>query len=395
MKKTVRDIDVSNKRVLVRADLNVPLNRETGQILDDSRIRSAMTTVNYLISQGAKVIICSHLGRPKGRFDPGLSTRPVAHHLSKVLGRPVQTISCCVGREVQSEALALGAGDILLLENLRFHPEEESNDPNYAKALAGLGQIFVNDAFGVAHRSHASTVGLAAHLPTVAGLLMEKEIDFLERASGNPERPYAALIGGAKVSTKIDAINCLLGVVDKILLGGGIANTFLAAEGFDVGASLVDNDCVQTARKVMDEAAESRTALLLPTDVIIADRMDGQAQTRHVSVRDVPAGWQILDIGATTAMVFAKALEGCRMVFWNGPMGMIEAPSFAHGSHRMAGVIAGLKTATTILGGGETAIIARSLGLENRFSHISTGGGASLEFIEGRPLPGIAILPEK
>ena len=395
MKKTVRDIDVNGKRVLVRADLNVPLNRETGQILDDSRIRSAMPTLNYLVSQGAKVIICSHLGRPEGRFDPALSTRPIAHRLSKALGRPVRTTSCCVGREVQSETLALEAGDVLLLENLRFHPEEESNDPGYAKALADLAQIFTNDAFGVAHRSHASTVGLAAHLPTVAGLLMEKEIDFLERASTNPERPYAALIGGAKVSTKIGAINCLLGVVDKILLGGGIANTFLAAEGFDVGDSLVDSDCVQTARKVMDQAAESRTTLLLPTDVIVADRMDGQAQTRHVSVRDVPTGWQILDIGATTAMVFAKALEGCRMVFWNGPMGMIESPSFAHGSHRMAGVIADLKTATTILGGGETAIIARSLGLEDHFSHISTGGGASLEFIEGRSLPGVAILPEK
>ena len=395
MKKTVRDIDVSGKRVLVRADLNVPLNRETGQILDDSRIRSTMPTLNYLLSQGARVIICSHLGRPEGRFDPALSIRPVAHRLSKALQRPVQMASCCVGREAQSDVLALKAGDILLLENLRFHPEEESNDPKYAKGLADLAQIFANDAFGVAHRSHASTVGVAAHLPTVAGMLMEKEIDFLERASRSPERPYAALIGGAKVSTKIGAINCLLGVVDKILLGGGIANTFLAAEGFDVGTSLVDSDCVETAKKVMDQAAESRTALLLPTDVIIADRMDGQAQTRHVSVRDVPTGWQILDIGETTAMVFAKALEGCKMVFWNGPMGMIESPSFAHGSHRMAGVIAGLKTATTILGGGETAVIARGLGMEDHFSHISTGGGASLEFIEGRPLPGVTILPDK
>ena len=414
-KKTVRDIEVRGKRVLVRVDYNVPL--DAGKILDDSRIRATLPTISYLREQRAKVILMSHLGRPKGR-DEALSLRPVAERLANLLAdeesrrRPgvdhgdtsspeswaspregaVQMTDCCVGVDVQRAAHSLREGGVLLLENLRFHAEEEANDPEYAKALASLGEVYVNDAFGTAHRAHASTEGVARLLPAVAGLLMEKEIEFLSLAVENPERPYAAIIGGAKISTKMAALENLLSKVDKLLIGGGMANTFLKAEGFNVGESLVEDDYLEQAKSVMRQADEKGVRLLLPADVIVAERFAADSPARRVSVKDVPEGWRIMDVGETTIDVFARALQDCRMVVWNGPMGVIEMAPFAHGSHRLAGVIANLREATTIIGGGETAAVVEQVGLASRFSHVSTGGGASLEFLEGKELPGVTAL---
>ena len=299
---------------------------------------------------------------------------------------------CCIGADVQRAAHSLGEGEVLLLENLRFHAEEEANDLEYAKALASLGEVYVNDAFGTAHRAHASTEGVARLLPAVAGFLMEKEIEFLSRAVEHPDRPYAAIIGGAKVSSKMAVLEHLLSKVDKLLIGGGMANTFLKAEGFNVGESLVEDDYLEQAKDVMGKADEKGVRLLLPADVVVAERFAADSPARRVSVKDVPDGWRIMDVGETTIDVFARALQDCRMVVWNGPMGVIEMPPFAHGSHRLAGVIANLREATTIIGGGETAAVVEQVGLASRFSHVSTGGGASLEFLEGKELPGVAAL---
>ena len=390
-KKTVRDIDVRGKRVLVRADFNVPLDKDTSAILDDSRIRATLPTIEYLRRQGAKVILVSHLGRPEGR-DPKLSLWPVAERLAELIEHPVKTTGCCAGPVVQEMAQALEPAEVLLLENLRFHPEEEGNDPTYARALAALGDIYVNDAFGTAHRAHASTAGVAAYLPAVAGFLMEKEIDYLGRAVTNPERPYAVVIGGAKVSTKMGVLQHLLDKLDKLLIGGGMANTFLKAEGFEIGESLVEDDYLEQAREVMKRAADTGVRLLLPADVIVAERFAADSPAKRVSVKDVPAGWRIMDVGETTIDVFTRALRGCRTVVWNGPLGVAEMAPFSHGSHRLAAVIAGLEGATTIIGGGETAALIEQIGLQDRFSHVSTGGGASLEFLEGKELPGVAAL---
>jgi len=388
-KKTVRDVDVAGKRVLLRVDYNVPL--DGGLILDDSRIRATLPTIRYLQEHRAKVILMSHLGRPKGP-EKALSLRPIAERLAAQLAEPVLSTDCCVGPDVQRAAHSLDPGDILLLENLRFHQEEEANDPEYAKALASLGEVYVNDAFGTAHRAHASTEGVARMLPAVAGFLMEREIEFLSRAVENPERPYAAIIGGAKISTKMAVLENLLSKVDKLLIGGGMANTFLKAEGFDVGESLVEDEYLEQARNVMGQAEEKGVKLLLPADVIVAERFAADSPAKRVSVKDVPEGWRIMDVGETTIDVFARALQDCRMVVWNGPMGVIEMPPFAHGSHRLAGVIANLREATTIIGGGETAAVVEQVGLASRFSHVSTGGGASFEFLEGKELPGVAAL---
>jgi phosphoglycerate kinase len=416
-KKTIRDIEVAAKRVLVRVDYNVPLG-DGGGILDDARIRATLPTISYLRERGSKVILMSHLGRPKGP-DERLSLRPVGERLGKLLAegraserRPdaiqgegptdgsgaslheiaVPMTDCCVGAEVQTAAHSLGEGEVLLLENLRFHPEEEANDREYAKALASLGEVYVNDAFGTAHRAHASTEGVARLLPAVAGFLMEKEIEFLSRAVENPERPYAAIIGGAKISTKMAVLESLLAKVDKLLIGGGMANTFLKAEGFNVGESLVEDDFVEQARRVMRQADERGVRLLLPADVIVAERFEADSPAKRVSVKDVPEDWRIMDVGETTIDVFARSLQDCKMVVWNGPMGVIEMAPFAHGSHRLAGVIANLREATTIIGGGETAAVVEQLGVASHFSHVSTGGGASLEFLEGKELPGVAAL---
>ncbi len=393
-KKTIRDVDVAGKRVLVRVDYNVPLDAETGRILDDSRIRATLPTLGYLRERGAKVILASHLGRPKGRVDLKLSLRPVAERLAELIEVPVQMADDCVGRSVQEAAFALGPGEMLMLENVRFHPQEEANDPEFSKALASLCEVYVNDAFGTAHRAHASTEGVAHLRPAVAGFLMEKELDYLGQAVADLKHPYAAIIGGAKISGKIAALDNLLGKVDKLLIGGGMANTFLKAEGFDVGESLVEDDYVDKAREVMEHAEEGGVRLLLPSDVIAAERFGADSPARRVSVKDVPAGWRIMDIGETTVTVFAHALQDCKMVVWNGPMGVAEMAPFSHGSHRIAAVLASLPDATTIVGGGETVAVVEEMHLESRISHVSTGGGASLEFLEGKVLPGVAALQD-
>ena len=393
MKKTVADIDVQGKRILLRVDFNVPLDLDDGHVLDDSRIRAALPTIEYLRERGARLILCSHLGRPKG-VDDSLRLAPVARRLGELLGSPVKTTDDCVGPQVKEAAQALGPGDVLLLENLRFHPEEEANDPDFARALASLADVYVNDAFGSAHRAHASTAGVAAYLPAVAGFLMEKELTFLGKALASPDRPFAAVIGGAKISTKMGVLENLLAKVDRLLIGGGMACTFLKAEGLEVGQSLVEEAYVETARQIRERASQRGVMLLLSSDVIVGDRFEADARRQQVSVKEIPAGWQIMDIGEKTAEAFVQALRDCKTVLWNGPMGVIEFEAFSQGSYRLAEAIAGLD-ATTIVGGGETVAVVERLGLESKFSHVSTGGGAALEFLEGRELPGVAALADK
>jgi phosphoglycerate kinase len=388
--KTVRDIDVRGKRVLVRVDFNVPLDREKGEVLSDSRIRAAIPTIRHLQEQGSRVILCSHLGRPKGH-DPSFSLAPVAKRLSQLIGQEVKITSCCVGREVEEAVQTLAPGQVILLENTRFHGEEEANDPNYARALASLADVFVNDAFAAAHRAHASTAGVAAYLPAVAGLLMEREVRFLTQAL-DPERPFALVLGGAKVSTKVGVIRRLLPKCDRLLIGGAMANTFLKAEGYNIGASAVEDDYLDEAHRIMEEARDYKVQLLLPADVVVAEEPKAGARSACVSVRDVPKGWYIVDIGDMTAEAYVRALVGARTVVWNGPMGVAEVEAFAAGSRRIAQAIAQLRDATTIAGGGETEAIIEALGLTPMFTHVSTGGGATLEFLEGKVLPGIAAL---
>ena len=393
MKKTVRDIDVKGKWVLMRVDFNVPLDKADRHVVDDTRIRAALPTIDYLRQQGARIILCSHLGRPDGKAVDALRMAPVARRLAELLGSPVKTTDCCTGPEVEAAAQALAPGEVLLLENLRFHAEEEANDPAFARALASLAQVYVNDAFGTAHRAHASTAGVAMYLPAVAGFLMQKELSFLGGALADPERPFAAIIGGAKISTKIRVLENLLAKVDRLIIGGGMACTFLKAEGFGVGNSLVEAEQVETAARIMEQASQQGVQLLLPADVMVGDRFEADARRQMVSVNAVPDGWQIMDIGEKTAEIFIRALSDCKTVLWNGPVGVIEFPAFARGSHRLAKAIAELH-ATTIVGGGETVQVVEELGLEEKFSHVSTGGGAALEFLEGRELPGVAALAD-
>jgi phosphoglycerate kinase len=392
MKKTIGDIDVQGKRILVRVDFNVPLDPDSGRVVDDTRIRAALPTIEYLRERGARLILCSHLGRPKG-VDDSLRLAPVARRLSELLGSPVKMTDDCVGPQVEEAAQSLGPGEVLLLENLRFQPEEEANDPDFAWMLASLAEVYVNDAFGSAHRAHASTAGVAAYLPAVAGFLMEKELTFLGKVLSSPDRPFAAVIGGAKVSTKMGVLENLLEKVDRLLIGGGMACTFLKAQGFEVGQSLLEEEFVGTARQVMERASERELMLLLPSDVIVGDRFEADARRQQVSAKEIPADWQTMDIGEKTVEAFIDALRGCKTVLWNGPMGVIEFEAFSQGSHRLAEAIAGLN-ATTIVGGGETVAVVERLGLEGKFSHVSTGGGAALEFLEGRELPGVAALED-
>ncbi|HEY8491586.1 MAG TPA: phosphoglycerate kinase [Dehalococcoidia bacterium] len=393
-KQTIRDVDVDGKRVLVRVDFNVPLDRETGQVADDLRIRAAVPTIRYLRDHGAKTILISHLGRPKG-VDESLRLAPVAERLTQVLGAPVRYVPEVVGPEVQRAAHGLTPGDVLLLENLRFHPGEERNDPELAKALASLAELYVNDAFGAAHRAHASTEGVAHYLPAVAGFLMEREIEYLSRAVSDPERPYAVITGGAKISGKIDVIRNLLDKMDRLLIGGGMANTFLKARGVQVGDSLVEDDQLATAESIAEEAARRGVTLQLPVDVVIADRFEDGAERRTVRAEEgVPPGWRIMDIGPATVEAFRAHLRDARTVVWNGPMGVFELPSFAEGTRAVARLLAGLD-AVTIVGGGETAQAVEETGVADRISHVSTGGGASLEFLEGKALPGIAVLRDR
>jgi phosphoglycerate kinase len=387
-KKTVRDIDVAGKRVLVRADLNVPL--EDGVITDDTRIRESLPTVRYLIEQRSRVVLCSHLGRPKGR-DGSLSLAPVAGRLGNLLDMEVLFAEDCVGEPARRAVEALPPGGVALLENLRFHPEEEANDPEFAQQLASLADVFVNDAFGSAHRAHASTEGVTHYLPAVAGFLMEKEVRYLSGLVENPPKPFAAVIGGAKVSTKIAAIEHLLPKLDILVLGGGMANTFLMATGVDVAQSRVEADLADTARRILDQARERGVEVHLPVDVVAAEKFGEDGDVQVVAVNQVPRGYMVLDIGPESVRRFREALGRAKAVVWNGPMGVFEMEKFAAGSREVARIIAGLD-ATTVVGGGETAALVAEMGLQGRFTHVSTGGGASLEMLEGRELPGVAAL---
>jgi phosphoglycerate kinase len=389
-KKTIRHIDVAGKRVLVRVDFNVPL--EKSMVSDDTRIRAALPTIRYLLEHDAQPILCSHLGRPKGKPEPKYSLRPVAERLGQLLNRPVEMAPDCVGPVVDEMARKIPHGVLLLLENLRFHAEEEANDAEFAQALASLADVYVNDAFGSAHRAHASTVGVTAHLPAVAGFLMEKELAFLGQALAAPARPFVALLGGAKVSDKMGVIHNLLGKVDSLLIGGGMANTFLKAQGKAVGESLVENDKLEEARTLLRKGGSK---LILPVDVVVADRVDAKAEKGTVGVDSVSAGWRILDIGPQTTKRFAQQLGTARTVVWNGPMGVFELEPFAAGTFAIARVLAELSGAITIIGGGDSAAAVEQAGLAQRMTHISTGGGASLEFLEGKELPGVAALQDR
>lgn len=386
-KKTVRDIDVAGKRVLLRADLNVPL--EDGQVIDDTRIKESLPTVEYLLAQGAKVIVCSHLGRPKG-VDESLSLAPVAGRMSNLLGQDVLFAADCVGPIAEAAVEAMG-NHVLLLENLRFHPEEEKNDREFAAQLASLADVFVNDAFGAAHRAHASTEGVTHFLPAVAGFLMEKEVRYLSALVANPPKPFAAVVGGAKVSTKIPAIDHLLPKIDMLLVGGGMANTFLKATGIDVRMSLVEDEQVAAAKDILARARAAGVEVHLPVDVVAASKFAADAETLERPVAEIPRGYMVLDIGPETVKGYAAALQRAKAVVWNGPMGVFEMEKFSHGSFDLARAIANLD-ATTVVGGGETAAVVAQAGLQARFTHVSTGGGASLEMLEGRELPGVAAL---
>ena len=390
-KRTVRDIDVDGERVLLRADLNVPL--DAGAVADNTRIRESLPTIRHLVENGASVLVCSHLGRPRGQRNPALSLAPVAARLAELLGQPVAFAEDCVGGPAEDVARALLPGEVALLENLRFHAEEEANDSAFAASLAGLASLYVNDAFGAAHRAHASTAGVAAFLPAFAGLLLEKEVRYLGSLVADPPRPFAAIVGGAKVSTKIAAIDHLLPKLDRLLVGGGMANTFLKASGVDVGASLVEDDLLGLARDILARAGSAGVTVSLPEDAVVARQLSPEAAATTVPVDAIPPDQMMLDIGPATLASFERALADTAAVVWNGPLGVFEIEQFAGGSFGLARALASLD-ATTVVGGGETAAVVARSGLAGRFTHVSTGGGASLEMLEGRELPGVAALLE-
>jgi len=393
-KRTVEDIEVAGKRVLLRVDFNVPLNTDTGAIGDDSRIRASIPTIECLVDRRARLVVCSHLGRPKGKVVENLRMRPVAERLSKLIGRPVETASDCVGQDVEGKASVLREGDILMLENLRFHPEEESNDPQFAGKLAGLAEIYVNDAFGTAHRAHASTVGVAELLPAVAGFLMARELEVMGRLLHDPERPFACLIGGAKVSDKMKLLQNMLSKVDMMFVGGGMAATFLKTKGHEVGLSLMEEGMLGLAGRLLQEARKLDVQLLLPIDAVVAKEIRAGASTEVVPSSGIPGDTHIGDIGPDSIDLFCSKLTGCRTIIWNGPMGIYEMTEFAQGTKALAGFLATL-SATTVIGGGSTAEAVHELGLVDRMSHVSTGGGASLKFLEGAVLPGVEVLLDK
>lgn len=394
VKKTIRDVDVRGKKVLVRVDFNVPLDPKTAAITDDSRIRATLPTIKYLIEHKARVILCSHLGRPDGKVVAELRMAPIAQRLSQLIGLPVQTIPDCIGVEVEKVANGLKEGEVLLLENLRFHKEEEENDPAFAQGLARLADIYVNDAFGTAHRAHASTVGVTKHLPAVAGLLMEKELEILGKALTKPERPFCSLVGGAKVSDKLGLLTNIVNIVDCLLIGGGMAATFLKAKDYKVGRSLVEEAKLDVARQLMTQAQKKGVTLLLPEDVIVAEEINAKADTEIVPVIDIKPNQYIVDIGPRTVDSFINQLRKSRTVLWNGPVGIYEIPRFAWGTKAIAQFLAKL-SATTIVGGGSTAEAVEEMGLTNKMTHVTTGGGASLAFLEGKTLPGVAVLRDK
>lgn len=393
-KKTVEDIDVKGKRVLVRVDFNVPITENSGVISDDSRIRASLPTIKYLVDHKAKVIICSHVGRPAGKVVENLRMAPTARRLSELMGLPVSMASDCIGQEVESKIGALKEGDVLILENLRFHPEEEANDADFARKLARLADIYVDDAFSTAHRNHASIVGVAKYLPAVAGLLMEKELKVMGNLLHNPERPWACLIGGAKVSDKIELLQNMLKKVDMLLVGGGMAATFLKTQGYEVGRSLVEDDKLSLARKLLREAKEWKVPFLLPVDAVVAGEIKAGAPTKVVPITNIPAGSHIVDIGSESIELFCSELRKCHTILWNGPMGIYEIPQFAHGTRSIASFLSTLD-ATTIIGGGSSAEVVEEMGLTDKMTHVSTGGGASLKFLEGVTLPGVEVLLDK
>ena len=392
-KKSIRDIDVAAKRVLVRVDFNVPLDPETREIADDTRIREALPTIKYLVDKRARVVVCSHMGRPKGR-EKETSLEPIAQRLSQLIGKPVKMAPDCVGPDIERLAADLKDGELLMLENLRFHAGEEKNDPNFAQDLARLGDVFVNDAFGTAHRAHASTVGVTKYLPSVAGFLVEKEIEVMGKALDNPDRPFAALVGGAKISDKIAVLENILDKVDALLIAGGMGSTFLKSLKYDMGQSLVENEKVNVAQQLMDKAAAKGVHLLLPSDVVVANKFDAKSNSKTVAINSVPAGWYVMDIGPRTIEQFEAKLGKCKTVIWNGPVGVFEFAPFSKGTESIAQFLAGMN-ATTIIGGGSTAEAVEELGLAHKMTHVSTGGGASLMFMEGKTLPAIAALQDK
>lgn len=387
-------MDVEGKRVLVRVDFNVPLDINTGAISDDSRIRASLPTIEYLVEHKARVILCTHLGRPEGKVVETLRIAPIAQRLSQLTDLPVEVAQDCIGAEVEKTARALSEGDILFLENLRFHSEEEANDPGFAQQLASLADIYVNDAFGTAHRAHASTVGVARYLPALGGFLMEKELEAMSTLLNAPDRPFACLIGGAKVSDKISLLRNMLKRVDILLVGGGMAATLLKAQGHEVGLSLVEEDKLGLSKELLQEAQEHNVPVLLPLDVVAAEEIAAEAEAKTVPATQVPHDLYIVDIGPQTIELFSGELRKCRTIVWNGPVGVYEIPRFGEGTRSMARLLASLNS-TTIVGGGSTAEIVEEMGLADKMTHVSTGGGASLRFLEGATLPGVEALLDK
>ena len=388
-KKTVKDVDLKDKRVLMRVDFNVPM--QDGKVTDDKRIRASLPTIKYVLDQGASLILMSHLGRPKSASDSEFSLRPVAEILSSLLEIPVKMAPDFVGSEVETMVKELQPGEVLMLENTRFHPGEEKNDLELAKQMSVLGEVYVNDAFGSAHRAHASTEGVARFLPAVSGFLMEQELEYLGRAVANPEHPYIAILGGAKISDKIDVVETLLSKADKLIIGGGMANTFLAAQGLNMQDSLVETASLETAKSIMEKSADK---LILPVDAVIADKFEAEANTQVVDVDKIPAGWRMLDVGPKTLELYKGALDGAKLIVWNGPVGVFEMPKFAEGTFALARMLAE-SGATTVIGGGDSASAVKKAGVTKQMTHVSTGGGASLEFLEGKELPGVAALMDK
>ena len=388
-KKTVKDIDLKDKRVLMRVDFNVPM--QDGKVTDDKRIRASLPTIKYVLDQGASLILMSHLGRPKSASDSEFSLRPVSEVLASLLGIPVKMAPDFVGSEVETMVKELQPGEVVMLENTRFHPGEEKNDLELAKQMSVLGEVYVNDAFGSAHRAHSSTEGVARFLPAVSGFLMEQELEYLGRAVANPEHPYIAILGGAKISDKIDVVESLLSKADKLIIGGGMANTFLAAQGLNMQDSLVESTSLETAKSIL---AKSGDKLILPVDAVIADKFDAEADTQVVDVDKIPAGWRMLDVGPKTLELYKRALDGAKLIVWNGPVGVFEMPKFAEGTFALARILAE-SGATTVIGGGDSASAVKKAGVAKQMTHVSTGGGASLEFLEGKELPGVAALMDK
>ena len=392
-KKTIKDIDLKNKKVLVRCDFNVPMDEEKN-ITDNTRIVAALPTIKYLLENNCAIILCSHLGRPKGEFKPEFSLKPVAKELSKLLNKEIIMANDVIGEDARSKANNLQNGQIMLLENVRFHREETDNDPEFSKQLASMAEIYVNDAFGAAHRAHASTAGVAQYLPSVSGFLIEKELQFLGNALNNPERPFVAIMGGAKVSDKIGVIDSLLEKVDTLIIGGGMAYTFFKAQGYEVGNSICEMDKLDLAKELMEKAKNKGVKLMLPIDTKIGKEFKPDTESKTVSWTEIPEGWEGFDIGEESIKMFAEEIKKAKTVVWNGPLGLFEFDQFAIGTNSIAKVLSEID-ATTIIGGGDSAAVVRKAGLEDKMTHISTGGGASLEFLEGKKLPGIECLQDK